>query len=333
MTQANGVPNENSNKNFNSGAEPDRTPGEQAEEVDPLRDRFRGVLLGLATGDALGAPLEFQAARDPNQYVTEMIGGGWLRLTPGEWTDDTQMTLCIVDSLLARKVFDPDDIAQRFVAWLQSGPPDIGNHTRYVLTAIVKGTPWEQASVKAQESAPHNAPNGSLMRCAPLALFFYRNPDYVATLSPVLSRITHAHIDCEQSCVLLNVAIALLVMGADKQSAIHEAERACTQASDELRVRLRRAQEPRNDTSPSGYVLDTLEVAIWAFLHTSSLEAALIEVINRGDDADTVGAVTGALAGAYYGMSAIPSRWLHALKDRDALLRRADQLLAIAQSS
>lgn len=298
-----------------------------------LQDKFRGVLLGLATGDALGAPLEFQPARDPNHYVTEMIGGGWLRLEPGAWTDDTQMTLGSVDSLLARRVFDPDDMARRFVAWLQSNPPDVGNHTRTVLTAIGRGVPWEEASVKAQAANPNNAPNGSLMRCAPLALFFYRHPDYVATLSPVLSRITHAHTDCEHACVFLNVAIALLLMGADKQAAIAGAEKACTGASEALRARLRRAQEPKNETSPSGYVLDTLEVAIWAFLHTQTLEASLIEAVNRGDDSDTVGAVTGALTGAYYGLSGIPERWLNALHERDALLERADRLLEIAQSA
>ncbi len=303
-----------------------------ASSQPQLQDRFRGVLLGSAVGDALGAPLEFQPARDPNNYVTDMIGGGWLRLAPGAWTDDTQMTLCAVDSLLERRVFDPDDIARRFVAWLQSNPPDVGNHTRTVLSDIARGIGWEEASTKAQAANPNNAPNGSLMRCSPLALFFYRHPDYVATLSPVLSRITHAHADCEQSCVFLNVAIALLLMGATKEAAIAGAEQACAAASEGLKARFRRAQETRNDTSPTGYVLDTLEVAVWAFLHTTTLEAALIAVVNRGADADTVGAVTGALAGAYYGYSSIPARWLGILQERDALLSRADGLLQIAQT-
>lgn len=302
-------------------------------EPGTLADRFRGVLLGLAIGDALGAPLEFQERRDPTQYVTEMVGGGWLQLPPGHWTDDTQMTLCIVDSLLTKRVFDPDDIAQRFVAWLQTNPADVGNHTRYVLSSIGKGVPWEIASVKAQEESPHNAPNGSLMRCAPLALFFYQNPDYVATLSPVLSRITHAHTDCEQSCVFLNVAIVHLLNGASKQSAVQEAERACLQASEELRSRFRRLHEPHNNTSPTGYVLDTLETATWAFLHTASFEAALVEVVNRGADADTVGAVCGALSGAYYGLSAIPERWYRTLLAQEQLRERADHLLKIAESA
>src|SRR5262245_48665705 len=106
----------------------------EAQEI--LRDRFRGVLLGVAVGDALGAPLEFQPARQPDNWVTEMIGGGWQQLEPGEWTDDTQMTLSVVESLLTKRVFDPDDIARRFVLWLNSGPKDIGVHTQRVLSAI-----------------------------------------------------------------------------------------------------------------------------------------------------------------------------------------------------
>ncbi len=299
---------------------------------EQLRDRFRGVLLGVAVGDALGAPLEFQSARDPDHYVTEMIGGGWLRLAPGEWTDDTQLTLVTVESLLQRRVFDPDDIARRFVAWYEAGPPDIGNHTRHVLDAIKRGVPWEQASQAAQEAAPESAPNGSLMRCAPLALFFYRNPVYVATLSPVLSRITHAHPDCEAACVFLNVLLTHLLTGSDRLAAVEAARTACEDGSDDLLERIEHAQEAENTTSPTGWVLDTLEVALWAFLHTASLDSALLMAINRGEDADTVGAVTGALAGAYYGFSGIPDRWLESLKDRPQLIDYADQLLELSQS-
>jgi ADP-ribosyl-[dinitrogen reductase] hydrolase len=299
---------------------------------DRLRDRFRGALLGLAVGDALGAPLEFLPPRDPQHYVTDMVGGGWLRLAPGEWTDDTQLTLATVESLLARQVFDPDDIARRFVSWYEAHPPDIGNHTRRVLEAIRNGTPWEQASLEATRTAPDNAPNGSLMRCAPLALFFYRNPEFVATLSPVLSRITHAHPDCENACVLLNVAISLVLGGQERVAAIKSALSACPDASNGLSDRVARAMQPHNDTAPTGWVLATLEVALWTFLHTSSFESALVMVVNRGEDADTAGAVTGALAGAYYGLSGIPNRWLESLQGRDRLLDHADRLLELAQS-
>lgn len=302
------------------------------EVQEELRARFRGVLVGLAVGDALGAPLEFQPARAPDAYVTEMIGGGWQQLAPGQWTDDTQMTLCVVESLLAKRVFDPDDIARRFVAWMRTNPPDIGMHTARVLEAIGKGDSWEQASREVQELNPDNAPNGSLMRCSPLALFLYRHPDYVATLSPVLSRLTHAHPDCEWACVCLNVALAWLLTGHPKETAVEAAYEACSGASPELRERIGRAMEPQNETSPTGYVLDTLEVSLWAFLHTSNFESALLVAVNRGADADTVGAVTGALAGARYGLAQIPERWLLPLQARDTLMEDADRLLELAQS-
>jgi ADP-ribosyl-[dinitrogen reductase] hydrolase len=305
---------------------------EKTEAQEELRDRFRGTLVGVAVGDALGAALEFQPAREPDAYVTEMIGGGWQKLAPGQWTDDTQMTLCVVESLLTKRVFDPDDIARRFVAWMRSSPPDIGLHTARVLEAIGKGDSWEQASKEVQELDPDNAPNGSLMRCAPLAMFLYRHPDYVASLSPVLSRITHAHSDCEWACVFLNAAIAWLLLGKRKEQAADAAYEACAGASPELRERIGRAMEPHNETSPTGYVLDTLEVALWSFLHTTSFESALLVAINRGADADTVGAVTGALAGAHYGISRIPERWLEPLWKGDLLIETADRLLELAQS-
>lgn len=305
---------------------------EPIEVQEELRDRFRGVLAGVATGDALGAPLEFQMARDPDHFVTEMIGGGWLKLAPGMWTDDTQMTLCVVESLLARRVFDPDDIARRFVVWLHTNPPDIGVHTGRVLHAIAKGDPWVQASRDAQELNPDNAPNGSLMRCSPLALYLYQNPEHVADLSPVLSRITHAHSDCEWACVFVNVAIAYLLLGRPKEQAVEAAYETCDGASEALRERIGRAMLPQCDISPTGYVLDTLEVALWSFLHTSDFESALVLAVNRGADADTVGAVTGALAGARYGYSRIPDRWLVVLHEREVLVEYADRLLRLTQS-
>lgn len=295
-----------------------------------LKDRFRGALLGLAVGDALGGPLEFQPAREPDDYVREMIGGGWQQLAPGEWTDDTQMTLCTVESLLAKKVFDPDDIAQRFVRWLDSKPNDIGMHTKSVLESIKSGTSWEDSSRNAQEINPDNAPNGSLMRCAPLALFFYKHPDFAASLSPLLSRITHAHADCEYACVLLNVMITHLLQAADPMDSLDSAYKECEGASLEFKKRIHDSALLKCITSPSGWVLDTLEVALWSFLHGPNFEGALVFAINRGDDADTVGAVTGALAGAYYGLSGIPERWLEPLKDRERLIEYADQLFELS---
>jgi len=168
------------------------------------------------------------------------------------------------------------------------------------------------------------------MRCAPLALFFCRHPEYVASLSPVLSRITHAHPDCEWSCVFLNVAIVGLLSGLGRSEAVELAYDAIDGGSQALKDRIGLAMQPTCEIAPTGYVLDTLEVAVWAFLHTTTFEDAVINAVNRGADADTVGAVVGALAGARYGMSSIPSRWLIALKESTFLIDYADRLYDLA---
>jgi ADP-ribosyl-[dinitrogen reductase] hydrolase len=261
-----------------------------------------------------------------------MTGGGWQRLAPGEWTDDTQMTLDVVESLLYKRVFDPDDIARRFVAWKESNPKDIGLHTSRVLEEIREGRSWEEASRQVQQESPDNASNGSLMRSAPLALFLHRHPEYIAELSLVLSRITHAHPDCEWACVFQNVAISRLLHGEGKPQAIEDAYEACDGATPELKERIGLAMRVQNDTSPSGWVLDTLEVAVWCFLNTADFETAVVTAINRGDDSDTVGAVVGALAGARYGLSGIPERWLQPLKEIHRLLALADELFDLAMT-
>ena len=302
-------------------------------EFNLLQDRFRGVLIGLAVGDALGGPLEFQPASPPGSYVTEMVGGGWQQLDPGEWTDDTAMSLCVTESLLVKRVFDPDDIAGRFVGWLKSQPKDIGVHTNRVLQSIASGETWETASLQTHEMQPDDAGNGSLMRCAPLSLFFFRHPEFLSELSPILSRITHAHPDCEQACVFVNVLISALLHGVRTVDAIESAYEAIPSASPELTERIGRAMGPECLAQPTGWVLDTLEVSLWHFLHTETFEDAIVNCINAGGDADTIGAITGAIAGARYGFSGIPGRWIAALRAAQPIKEYADRLLDLAYTS
>lgn len=301
------------------------------ETHESFQDRFRGTLVGLAVGDALGAPLENQPAREPDHFAAEMTGGGRLKLASGQWTDETEMTLCVVESLLAKRVFDPDDIAHRLVVWADRGPGDLRMHTGRVLDAIRRGSSWEEASREVQELNPDDASNDSLARSTPLALFFYRHPDYLETLSPMVSRITHAHPDCEYACVALNVTLSWLLQGKSKTDAVEAAYAACAGASEEMRERIGQALLPRCERNPTDHVLDTLQVALWAFVHGTNFESAVLAAVNRGADADAVGAVTGALAGARYGLSSIPARWLAPLKERAGLLDYADLLLELAR--
>ncbi|HMM42364.1 MAG TPA: ADP-ribosylglycohydrolase family protein, partial [Thermomicrobiales bacterium] len=246
-----------------------------------------------------------------------IVGGGWLNLAPGEITDDTQMALCIARSIVARGGFDPDDIAARFVEWYRSDPKDIGNTTRHALALLDAGESWEDAGRLTHEAMrPRDASNGSIMRCAPVALATWRDPEMNARHTADSSRITHANPLCADACVALNAALAALL--ANPQADLI-AEASAAASLDEVRAAAEAAREATPDTlRAGGYVLDTLTAALWA-------------VASHDSPDDTTGAVAGALAGARWGAAALPARWLDVLVDRDELTGVADALLALGQ--
>ena len=302
-------------------------------DIGRLRDQYRGVMLGMAAGDALGATVEFQP---PEQIAASygvhraIVGGGWLNLAPGEITDDTQMALCIARSIVARGGFDPDDIAARFVEWYRSDPKDIGNTTRHALALLDAGESWEDAGRLTHEAMrPRDASNGSIMRCAPVALATWRDPEMNARHTADSSRITHANPLCADACVALNAALAALL--ANPQADLI-AEASAAASLDEVRAAAEAAREATPDTlRAGGYVLDTLTAALWAVASHDSPDDAIVAAVNLGNDADTTGAVAGALAGARWGAAALPARWLDVLVDRDELTGVADALLALGQ--
>ena len=299
---------------------------------DALSDRYRGVLLGKAVGDALGATLEFMS-RDAiqGQYGTlrDIVGGGWLSLPAGEVTDDTQMALCIARSIVEEGRFDPQAVSRRFVEWYRSNPPDIGNTTRHALQQLASGVPWDEAGWNTHLAMrPRDASNGSVMRCAPVAMLHRLDPEANATSSIDSSRITHANPLCTEGCVVLNAAMATL-LNEPNSNPIAIAEAVAT--SDEML----RALDSISSQTPEaldagGYVLATLQSAFWAVTTHHTLEDAVVAAVNLGQDADTTGAVAGALAGAKWGASAIPERWLEALIARDELTSLADGILDLA---
>jgi len=296
-----------------------------------LLDQYRGVMLGMAAGDALGATVEFQP---PDQIAANygvhraIVGGGWLGLAPGEITDDTQMALCIARSIVERGRFDPGDIAARFVEWFGSNPKDIGNTTRHALELLDAGVQWEEAGRLTHEAMkPRDASNGSIMRCAPVALATRDDPLENARCSADSSRITHANPLCVDACVTVNAAIAVLLARPDADPIAAAASAATL---DEVRAAVEAAREAIPATLPAGgYVLETLTAALWAVTHHDSPEDAIVAAVNLGNDADTTGAVAGALAGARWGAEALPARWRDVLVDRDELTRVADALLAL----
>ena len=275
-------------------------------------DHARGILLGLACGDALGRPVEFTSGPiEGDKQVTTMLGNGTHGQPAGTVTDDTDMALCIARSLADRETFDPDDIASRFLKWYHDGPFDIGLMTVDALRQLKSGTPWHEAGRQVWEhrSERQNAGNGSVMRCASLALA-YQDSESLIHASRQSSAITHYDPRCQYGCAVLNLTLRNLLDGHDtplraalahvKDDAPEELVTALTGVPDAI--------DP-TDLSANGYVVSTLQTALYHGLTAESTREAIITAVNMGGDADTIGAITGALAGARYGATDLPDEW------------------------
>jgi ADP-ribosyl-[dinitrogen reductase] hydrolase len=301
-----------------------------------LRDRFAGTLLGLACGDALGGPVEFLnrdviAARFPTG-VTEFIGGGWLHLDPGEVTDDTQQALILAESLTAQGL-DLDRFAAGLIAWFRSNPKDIGNTTRIALEALASGTSPLDAGAEALAARGERsaAANGAVMRCAPVALRFRREPDRLVRASLDSARVTHAEARASWGTVAVNQAIVHLL----NCGAIAGAPAAAVVGipNDEVcEAVLDAAGRQRDEVRAGGFVLETIGASFWSLLNSSSAREAVEMGVALGDDADSTGAVTGALAGAAYGASALPETWVQTVQFRDRLEAEVMRLLDLSES-
>jgi ADP-ribosylglycohydrolase len=299
---------------------------------DSLRDRARGVLLGLACGDALGRPVEFKPGEQiaaEHGTVTEMLGDGTHRQPAGTITDDTEMALCIARSLDESGEFDPEDIADRFLGWYQSGPFDIGLMTADAVGQLDTGSSWNEAGHTVWEHRPEgqNAGNGSVMRCCPHALAYHDDPDTLTSVSQDSSAITHYDPRCQYGCVILNLTIANLLHNREQplQSAL---ERVDSEAPDELVTALTGLPDVSEaDLQTNGYVVTTLQTSLYHGLTADSTRAAIIDAVNLGGDTDTIGAVTGAVAGARHGPESLPARWLDVIDERTELETLADGLV------
>jgi ADP-ribosyl-[dinitrogen reductase] hydrolase len=303
-------------------------------KLTALADRYRGCLLGLACGDALGGPVEFkhrdEIARTYPAGLRDFVGGGWLDLESGEITDDTQLTLALARALDERGL-DMDAFAEGLLAWLRSRPKDIGNTTRAALEALAAGAPLRRAGEDALTRLPATttASNGAVMRCAPVALRFRADPAAQVQGSLNSARITHAEPRAAWATVAVNQAIVHLLEGGD----LADVQAAATRDIPNADVRQAMLDGPAKEwerVRANGYVIHTLEAAFWSLLHADDAEGAIVTAVGFGEDADTTGAVVGALAGAWQGAAALPSRWLTQLQPRAELEAHADRLLALS---
>jgi ADP-ribosylglycohydrolase len=293
---------------------------------DPTTDRALGCLLGLAVGDALGTTLEF-TGRDDRLPLTDMEGGGPFRLQPGEWTDDTSMALCLADSLIAGGRLDQRDLMERFVRWWRGGENshngrcfDIGITTREALRRF-----RETGDPVAGSTDPNRAGNGSIMRLAPVALRWADDPAQAIAAARAQSVTTHGAPAAIEACAVLAGILVEAIATGDK-AAMLRPRSADEPAIAAVAVGSWRGKE-RHEIRSSGYVVHTLEAALWCVDRSESFSEAVLLAANLADDADTVAAVTGQIAGALGGKSAIPQGWLDRLAWRAEIERRGRQLL------
>ena len=297
-----------------------------------IRDRFRGCLLGLAVGDAVGTTLEFKPAGS-FKPIRDMIGGGPFRLNPGEWTDDTSMALCLATSLVEKNGFDSKDQMDRYCRWWKEGYLssngrcfDIGNTVAAALARY-----GQTRDPIAGSTSPRSAGNGSIMRLAPVPMFYH--PDLVKAVhySAESSRTTHGAPECIDACRLLAGIIYRALSGESKEAFLGETR----SFHGEPKIMMIANGEYRNkaieEIRGSGYVVESLEAALWCFLRTNTFEAAILKAANLGDDADTTAAICGQVAGGFYGESGIPKKWLDRLAMRQEITALADGLFEANQ--
>ncbi|OPA89201.1 ADP-ribosylglycohydrolase [Pseudomonas fluorescens] len=294
-----------------------------------LSDRYRGSLLGLACGDAVGTTVEFMP-RGTFTPVTDMVGGGPFNLKPGQWTDDTSMALCLAESLVQKGGFDARDQMGRYLNWWKWGYLsstgdcfDIGLTVRQALATFeATGDPF------AGSTDPYSAGNGSMMRLAPVVLFYFPDIENIRAFTLQSSRTTHAAQEALECCLVLAQAISNALRGDSKDEVL----RFCsTELSEPKVIAIARGEyraKSMDEINGIGYSVASLEAALWCFHHTDSFAEAVLAAANLGDDADTTAAIVGQLAGAYYGAHAIPDAWISKLCMQDEIEGMADALLS-----
>ena len=272
-----------------------------ATDLIDVRQRAHAALLGMAVGDALGATVEFMTPTEIHQAygtLTEMRGGGWLRLAPGQVTDDTQMALCIARSVVECG-WSPRDIADRFVAWLRSKPPDVGNTCRRGIRRYM------HHGTLAGPSCESDAGNGAVMRMAPVAIASLADAHLLESWATEQARITHHHPLSDAACIHVGQLLHLAQTGRSREALRRYAQ--------SVAVTVPQFGYAHYKGLCSAYVVDTIQTVFYHFFRSRSFEDCLIQTVNRGGDADTAGAIVGAIAGAFYGLDQIPQRWVAAL--------------------
>ena len=303
------------------------------------RSRYRGALLGLAAGDALGTTIEFSP---PGSFkpLTDIIGGGPFDLQPGEWTDDTTMALCLAESLVECRGFDPVNQLKAYLRWWLEGHLsvkgrcfDIGGATR---TALARFEKTGEAFCGSTDR--YSAGNGSIMRLAPVPLYYGSEIKEAIRWAGDSSRTTHGTEECIDGCRYLASLIVGALDGKSKADLLFDwywrsleiDEPLCPKIAEVMGGSYKRREPPA--IQGTGYVVRSLEAALWAFHKSTNFRDGALLAVNLGDDADTTGAVYGQIAGAFYGEEGIPAAWRAKLAMRELIEQRADELFDLAEA-
>ncbi len=291
-----------------------------------LVDRCRAAFLGLALGDALGATTEFLLPgeiRHRHKVHNRIIGGGWLNLKAGEVTDDTQMSLCIARAIDQSGGWDARCVMEHFSRWLKSKPVDVGATCRRSISRYI---------LKQELGRPYSdwdAGNGAAMRMVPVALFTLGDEGMLAELAVDQARLTHHNLLSDAACIVVGRLVQQAILGADRP-ALHGIVRELIAAHPKFQYHSYRG-------AASAYVVETLQTVFHHFFGTGDFEECLVAVVNQGGDADTTGAIAGMIAGAFYGLDALPKKWLKVLdpavrEEIDSLVPRLLGLAPIFQN-
>ena len=270
--------------------------------LEELKQRARAAFVGMAVGDALGATVEFMTAPEiAAQYgvFKEVVGGGWLRLTPGQVTDDTEMALCIARAVAKQQGWSREAIAREFAAWLKSRPVDCGDTCRKGIRAFM---------LHGTLDAPYNhwdGGNGAVMRMLPAALLSLPDRELLKKYALEQARLTHNQQLSDAACLCIGSMLHLALQGASKNRLRKEADTLVAHHHQFSFLPYRRLA--------TAYVADTLATVFHYFFKGRDFEECLVGTVNQGGDADTTGAICGMLAGSYYGLASIPGRWLKKL--------------------
>jgi ADP-ribosylglycohydrolase len=311
-----------------------RSPTYDNTSLNRFISKAKGSLLGLALGDALGTTLEFKT-KDSYQPLTDMVGGGPFRLEAGQWTDDTSMAICLAESLLAVGEHNAEDQMVRYHRWREFGENsvtgkcfDIGNTVSAAIDEYLAS-----GNANAGSRDPHTAGNGSLMRFAPVAIFF--SPVKNVSLKELLNNakessiVTHAEQRTVEGCQIMAWLMYSIFNGEESKTSLF---RGLSSAFSDLSSDMDRIvsgsflNKTRNEIRGTGFVVQSLEAALWCFANSDNFEEGALLAANLGDDADTTAAIYGQLAGAFYGVEQLPEYWLRKLAWRDKLENIAESL-------